>query len=194
MPRVRATVAADHAAAHDTTDHEIVAVSGAHAAFEQLYRETADRVYGLCLRMAGDRRRAAALAQDVFVRVWRERDRRQPEADPRDAVWRLAVQVALGAERAAGRHGPRVALVEAVEATTDGAPPRVTAAAPRGALADALRRLPPRARAAFVLHDMEGCTDAQVAELLGTSTATARAQLHRARASLRAALRAALRR
>lgn len=153
MSCARAVSAAQVAVAPETTEYEIVPMTGAHTAFEQLYRETADRVYGLCLRMTGDRKRAAELAQEVFVRVWRDRGWSQPEprlalGGMRDSVWRLAVRVALGATRTA---------------THD---------------------LPPRAHAAFVLHDVEGCADPVVAELLGVPPAEARALLGEARGHL----------
>jgi RNA polymerase sigma-70 factor (ECF subfamily) len=46
------------------------AQEGDARAFEAVYRQTTDRVYGLCLLMSGDADRAAELVQDVFVRVW----------------------------------------------------------------------------------------------------------------------------
>jgi len=45
--------------------------------------------------------------------------------------------------------------------------------------------LPPGARAVFVLHDMEGFTHEEIGELLGVTSGTSKAQLHRARMILR---------
>ena len=55
-------------------------------------------------------------------------------------------------------------------------------------LARALDRLPPGARAIFVLHDVEGRRHQEIAELTGVATGTSKAQLHRARKLLREAL------
>ena len=62
------------------------------ALLERLYREHADRIYGLCLRMSGDRVRATELAQDVFVRAWEQLDRLQPGTDAGAWLWRLATR------------------------------------------------------------------------------------------------------
>ncbi len=48
-----------------------------------------------------------------------------------------------------------------------------------------LRRLPDGAREVFVLHDVEGYKHREIAEMLGVSVGTTKAQLHRARMLLR---------
>jgi len=53
----------------------------------------------------------------------------------------------------------------------------------------AVARLPERARAVFLLHDVEGYDHAEVAAMLGVAEGTVRAHLHHARAMLREALR-----
>ena len=50
----------------------------------------------------------------------------------------------------------------------------------------AMKRLPPGARAVFVLHDVEGYRHEEIGRLLGVSTGTSKSQLHRARQTLRA--------
>ena len=49
----------------------------------------------------------------------------------------------------------------------------------------AMGKLPPGARAVFVLHDVEGYRHNEIAELLDVTTGTTKAQLHRARMMLR---------
>ena len=53
----------------------------------------------------------------------------------------------------------------------------------------ALTKLPDGAREIFVLHDVEGYKHNEIAELLGISAGTSKAQLHRARMMLRKHLR-----
>ena len=48
-----------------------------------------------------------------------------------------------------------------------------------------MRRLPTRAREVFVLHDLEGYKHREIAEMLGVTTGTTKAQLHRARMLMR---------
>ena len=81
------------------------------ALLERLYREHADSVYGLCLRMSGDPVRATELAQDVFVRAWEQLDRLQPGSDAGAWLWRLATNVVLNAMRSDRRRYARVAPV-----------------------------------------------------------------------------------
>ena len=56
-------------------------------------------------------------------------------------------------------------------------------------LEDALSRLPPGYRAAFVLHDIEGYEHEEVARLLGCAVGTSKSQLHKARTKLRKLLK-----
>jgi RNA polymerase sigma-70 factor (ECF subfamily) len=49
----------------------------------------------------------------------------------------------------------------------------------------AIGRLPPGARQIFVLHDVEGYKHGEIAGMLGITAGTSKAQLHRARMSLR---------
>ena len=47
-------------------------------------------------------------------------------------------------------------------------------------LESAIAKLPPGARTAFVLHDIEGFQHQEIAEQLGVAVGTVKAQLHRA--------------
>ena len=62
----------------DTTDIEnaIMRVSlGDRAAFSSLYDATSAKLFGVCLRVLGDRAEAEDTLQDVFVKVWHKADR-----------------------------------------------------------------------------------------------------------------------
>ena len=56
-------------------------------------------------------------------------------------------------------------------------------------LAEALARLPERARSVIVMHDVEGFTHAEIGEMLGIPGGTARSDLHHARLKLRELLK-----
>jgi RNA polymerase sigma-70 factor (ECF subfamily) len=161
-------------------------------AFEELYREHAGRVFALCLRMSGDRVHAQELMQDVFVRVWERLASFRGDASFASWLHRLAVNVVLTGARTDRRRDARVTLAEdlaAVEATHD-TTGGARAADPAVAidLERAIAGLPPGARMAFVLHDVEGFSHAEIAELSGLAEGTIRAQLHRARKLLMEAL------
>ena len=158
------------------------------ALLERLYRDHADRIYGLCLRMSGDRVRATELAQDVFVRAWEQLDRLRPDSDAGAWLWRLATNVVLNAMRSDRRRLARVAPVAEpglLERAQMGTPLPVR----RLSLDSAMARLPDRAREVFVLHDVEGFAGPEIAQMLGVAEGTVRAHLHRARTLMREALR-----
>lgn len=158
------------------------------ALLERLYRDHADRIYGLCLRLSGDRVHATELAQDVFVRAWEQLDRLRPDSDAGAWLWRLATNVVLNAMRSDRRRLARVAPVAEpglLERAELGTPLPVR----RLSLDAAIARLPDRAREVFVLHDVEGFMSQEVAELLGIAEGTVRAHLHRARTLMRETLR-----
>ena len=158
------------------------------ALLERLYHEHADRIYGLCLRMSGDRVRATELAQDVFVRAWEQLDRLRPDSDAGAWLWRLATNVVLNAMRSDRRRLARVAPVAdpaLIERAQMGTPLPVR----RLSLDAAMARLPERAREVFVLHDVEGFAGPEIAQMLGVAEGTVRAHLHKARTQMREALR-----
>lgn len=151
---------------------------------EALYRDHADRIYGLCLRMSGDRVSALELAQDVFVRAWEQLSRKPPTGDAGAWLWRLATNVVLNARRSERRRHARVAAVAdpaLLERITMGTPLPVR----RMSIEAAIARLPDRARAVYVLADVEGFPHEEVASMLGIAGGTVRAHLHRARAQMR---------
>jgi RNA polymerase sigma-70 factor (ECF subfamily) len=156
--------------------------------FEELYRAHADHVFGLCLRMSGDRAEALELAQDVFVRAWQKLDRLAPGTDSGAWLWRLATNVVLDTQRA---HRRRVAQVAHVEHPAELERPGLRPPAPVRQLSfdTAVARLPERARAVFLLHDVEGYGHGEIAAMLDVAEGAVRAHLHRARTLMREALR-----
>ena len=56
----------------------------------------------------------------------------------------------------------------------------------------AIAQLPEGARAAFLLHDVEGFQHGEIASILGISEGTSKSQVHKARLRLRALLTASV--
>jgi RNA polymerase sigma-70 factor (ECF subfamily) len=160
------------------------AQSGDVDAFEQLYRENAGRIYALCLRLeVGDSAGATELMQDVFIRAWRRLSTFRGECAFSSWLHRLAVNTMLENARSDRR---RIARVLPMDDTSrlEGAA-RSTGMDLRMDMEDAIASLPKGARLAFVLHDVEGYQHQEIAEQLGVSVGTIKAQLHRARRLLR---------
>lgn len=155
-------------------------------AFEQLYRRYVNRVYALCLRMTGDRERAERLTQDAFVTAWRNLASFRGESAFSTWLHRVAVNIVLQDQRSRGRELERSILHGETEA------PSATPPSPMDVRIDlerAIAALPEGARTVFVLHDVEGYTHREIAEMTGIAEGTSKAQLHRARKLLKGALK-----
>ncbi len=161
---------------------------GDRTAFERLYRENVGRVYALCFRMSADPVRAEELTQDVFVQAWRKLGSFRGTAAFSSWLHRIAVNKVFQAQRSERRRTARVFTTDAPALLAGPSLPNNPEV--RIDLERAIGKLPPGARTAFVLHDVEGYTHAEIAKLSGSAEGTIKAQLHRARALLRKALEA----
>jgi len=168
------------------------AQTGDEAAFAALYDAHAGRVYALCLRLSADPVVAGDLVQDVFVRLWERLGSYRGESAFATWLHRVAVNTVLEQGRAGRRRRLRVAIsadfAGLAESVPD-APAREVDTGLRLDLEAAVLRLPPGARAVFVLHDVEGHPHAEIATLLGIAEGTSKAHLFRARRLLREMLR-----
>ncbi|SRR5690349_8308889 len=160
-------------------------LAGDVGAFEALYRGHVGRVHGAILRLVGmDRARAEELTQDAFVRAWQKLSGFRHESAFSTWLYRLGVNTALMDLR--GRHEEVAAPDDELEFAAGGEVP--FCAGERGDLERAVSKLPPRARAVLVLHDVEGWKHEEIANELGMAVGSSKAQLHRARGLLRRAL------
>ena len=150
-------------------------------AFEGLYRGHVGRIYAVSLRMVADPSLAEELTQEAFVRAWRKLSSFRGTSAFGTWLHRLAVNVVLDALRSRRRWRERFSDEPPAR------PPVAPQKDPAGALdlERSIARLPPRARAVFVLHDIEGYKHREIARLLEVSVGACKAHLHRARRRLR---------
>ncbi len=160
--------------------------AGDPAAFRALYDAHAARVHALCLRLERDPATAEELTQDVFIRAWRALPGFRGEARVSTWLHRIAVNVVLEHRRRIARRLRREEPAGDLELLGASAP------APEAGLdldlRAALETLPPGARAVFILHEVEGYSHEEIAEMSGVTTGTTKTQLFRARRMLREAL------
>ena len=170
-----------------TTEDDLIrrAAAGDVRALEALYREHVGAVYALCLRMVGDERRAEELTQDTWVRVWERLPSFRFESAFPTWLYRVASNVVLEAERRLRRRERRTPGWTRPEDAPSCLDQRVV---DRIVLERAIATLSPRARAVFVLHDLEGHTHPEVSEILDIAEGTSRAHLFAARERLRRVL------
>jgi RNA polymerase sigma-70 factor (ECF subfamily) len=150
-------------------------------AFERLYRVHVVRVLGLVRRMMGSDH-AHEVTQDVFVRVWEKIGTFRGEAAFGTWLHRVAVSVILHRRNALRIERGRI---KDDEEALESVPARPSTSDLGMDFERAIEKLPGGARVIFVLHDMEGFKHDEIAEMLGVTAGTTKAQLHRARMILR---------
>lgn len=153
------------------------------AAFDALYTQHVGRVYAVCLRMSASRTEAERLTQDVFVRAWQRLKTFRGESAFASWLYRLAVNVVLQDGRSNRRRELRVAVLPDPELLDRRS--TTTRDDDRMDLERAIASLPPGARQALVLHDIEGYKHEEIARMTGSAVGSVKAQLHRARRLLR---------
>src|SRR5712692_210047 len=143
------------------------------------------RVFLLIYRVVGNVADAQDLTQDAFVKALSRRE--QLKDDQKAAQWlgRIAYNTAIDFVR----QRRRVSFCELEAAPEPQAlenPERLVLRAEKQAyLADGLRLLSERERAALILRDVEGLPAAEVARHLGCSMATVRSHIANARTKFR---------
>ena len=164
--------------------------AGDTRAFEELVTMYQHRVFGVALRMLGNRAEAEEIAQETFLRA--HRALREFRGEARLGTWLYAIASRLCLNRLAS--GPRrhersddIALAQAPAESADTA-----GALERGeleaALHEAVAALPEDRRIVVVLRDLEGLSYEDIAQVLGMPLNTVRTRLHRARLDLKAKL------
>jgi RNA polymerase sigma-70 factor (ECF subfamily) len=161
-------------------------LAGDRVAARELYDVHAPRVYRLAFRLTGDEELARESTQDVFVRAFGQLDRFRGEAALATWLHRITLSVVSGLMRKVKRMRERHVPLEerhAIDHGADGADPVL-----RDRLHREIDALPEIYRVTLIMHDIEGYTHVEIAEVLGVAVGTCKSRLHLARAKLRAAL------
>jgi RNA polymerase sigma-70 factor, ECF subfamily len=162
--------------------------SGDLAAFEELYRAHAGKLFSVACRMVGNPADAEDLLQEIFLSAHRKLDGFRGESALGTWLYRLATNHCLDHLRS--RAARMNQLTDALDDEPGQAAGRNLAeqTVTKMDLERALARLPEGCRAAFVLHDVQGLEHREVAEVLGVAEGTSKSQVHKARQRLRALL------
>jgi RNA polymerase sigma-70 factor (ECF subfamily) len=157
-------------------------------------------VYRLALRLMGDPEDAEEVVQETFLSAFQGIDRFDGRSSLRTWLYRIAYNAAMMRLR---RPGPETVSVEEAEEPEEGGPvPQALVAwrdLPEDVLEDvevrkelerAIRDLPEKLRAVFVMRELEEVSTKEAASALGISEDTVKTRLHRARLMLRERLAA----
>jgi RNA polymerase sigma-70 factor, ECF subfamily len=150
-------------------------------AFAEIVREHQSMVFSIALRFVRDRSVAEELAQDVFLKLYRDLPRLQSPEHVKFWLRKVTSHRALDCVRAANRR-PELVLDEVPE-------PTVAARQNDPLMERSLRKLvsslPDQARAVIVLRYQEEMEPQEIAEVLGIPAATVKSRLRRSLALLR---------
>jgi RNA polymerase sigma-70 factor (ECF subfamily) len=180
----------------DAEDHRRVARvrAGDRQAFEAIYRAYYQALVGFVCGYLKSEATAEEVVQELFLAIWRHRDRWELSTTLRAYLFKSARNRALNYLRHEG-------VIAALDESTEGnhrppamgeAPPQVDQQLEADEMATAaertIARLPPRCRMAFTLCRAHGLSYAETAQVMGVSEHTVKIQMARALVALRAGL------
>jgi len=144
------------------------------------------RVIGTISKMLGSEAEAEDLAQQVFIRVWKSAPRYRPTAKFTTWLFRITRNLVFNELRRKRHFADRSdELAEAVE-RPEREPDRVLLEGElQRAIQEAINQLPESQRMAIVLRRYEELPYEEIAKVMGTSVASVKSILFRARAELR---------
>jgi|SRR5579875_341055 len=160
------------------------AKAGDEEAFERILLAHERMVLRTAQRLLLDTEDAKDAAQEVFLKLHRKLGRFREDGDLGPWLYRMTVNVCLDSKRR-GRAGMGIDETAEPRDTALGPEEALRAAQERQLLMTALRQLPERERAAIVLRDLEGCSTAEAADILGSSEGTVRSQISSARVKIK---------
>jgi RNA polymerase sigma-70 factor (ECF subfamily) len=172
---------------HDeTTDHALMALvaQGDRGALSALVKRHQARVLGLAYRFLGQPDIAEDVAQEVFLKIWRNAASFRPEAQFTTWLYRLTANLCWDLRRRAARETRSHAMVPELGSAADPAE-AVDSHERAERVRRALTRLPDRQRLAVILHRYEGLSHREIAEVTGWSAKAVESCLVRAYESLR---------
>jgi len=169
-------------------DHELIrrAQEGEERAFELLVRRHQERAYRVARSLVANREDARDLAQEAFLRVFRNLERFDFEHEFTTWLYRIVTNLAIDQLR---KRRPVVSTTsgedEAERDLPDEASYRPRETLERAETAAAVRscidRLAPHFRSVMILRELEGLPCTEIARIVGATHVTVRWRLHRGR-------------
>ncbi len=157
-------------------------VDGDATAFDRLYQQVGNRLYGYLLRLTRQRERAEDLLQVTFAKIHRARSSYLRGAPVLPWAFAIARRAFLDERRRAKSRQEDLSA-------TGSLPEPLPEAEPANPLSDeleiALSRLPENYREAIVLTKLTGLSVAEAAEVLGTTPTAVKLRVHRGYKELR---------
>ena len=154
---------------------------------ELLYRHFAPKMYGICLRFAGNPMDADDILQEAFLKIFTKIKDFRNEGSLEGWIRRTFVNTAINYYRKNSRN-QRNGDLDGIDISDDNTE-IIYDKLSREELLNLLQELPIGYRTVFNLNVLEGYTHKEIGEMLGISDNTSKSQLTRARAILQKRVR-----
>ena len=155
-------------------------IQGNERAFGTLVNRHKERIYRVVLRIVRNKEEAKDLAQDAFVKAYRNRQNFRAESGFYTWVYRIAVNLALNyVNRNRDRQAESIENVQPSSlavASNDALEGRELS----GVISSAIEKLPGRQRTVFALRHYEEKPYLEIASLLSITEGAAKANYHQA--------------
>uniref|UniRef100_S0DER0 Putative RNA polymerase sigma factor n=1 Tax=termite gut metagenome TaxID=433724 RepID=S0DER0_9ZZZZ len=162
---------------------------GDQRAFEQVYYRWYKPVYGFMLKTTRSNEDAQDIAQEVFARIWKMREKIEPNGNIQALIFVIARRAAVDLYRRAGRMNAVFAderQTEDLPLSTELSPEEILEAHETQLLLQiAIDSMPARQREVFSLHYYENLSPAEIAQRLGMSYENVRKQIWNGKRQLR---------
>jgi RNA polymerase sigma factor (sigma-70 family) len=165
------------------TDADLIqgCMAGDRKIQHELYQRFAPKMYGVCLRYAGNAEEAEDLLQEGFIKVFRKIGSFRSEGSFEGWIRRIFVNTAIEHFRKKTYLQP---ITDYEENTMEGKYLSVLDSMAEKDIIQLVQQLSPGYRTVFNMYVVEGYTHKQIAEALGISEGTSKSQLSRAKTIL----------
>jgi len=165
-------------------------INNSPEAKESLYKYFAPRMYGICLRFAGNRMEADDILHEGFIRIFMKIKDFRNEGSLEGWIRRTIINTAINYYRRNARYS-KMSELDSLEIPGESYN-MVYDKISRDELLEIIQELPVGYRTVFNLNVIEGYTHKEIGELLNISDNTSKSQLNRARLLLQRKIRSRL--
>jgi RNA polymerase sigma-70 factor (ECF subfamily) len=156
---------------------------GDDGAFETLVRRKTSKVYGLCYRVIGNGEDAKDISQLVFIKLWENLEKYDPQFAFDTWLYRMVTNVAIDFMRnKQSRDNAVNSNLRLVKTSVD---PEQTVTVQRKEVESVFNSvsdvLSPKQKTIFVMSEMEDLRSSEIAKILGCQESTVRNHLFNAR-------------
>jgi RNA polymerase sigma-70 factor (ECF subfamily) len=173
-------------AANDDREVIVRAQAGDEEAFRDLVERYKKRAYWVAFNLVNDENEARDISQEAFIRVFRNIAKFDLRFKFYTWLYQIVTNLSIDALRK--RQGQRRVSLEDVgdvRAVQQSAHERLERLELKERVAEVLETLPPKYKAVLSLRELEGLSSKEIATIVGSTHATVRWRLHRARSLFR---------